>query len=100
MKTTPAADLFTRIAKRAPFQPGSGGWCAWIEQEMRVAEEFEERALKLRRETEDENRRHAHAMVEIQKKWVHLQQYCKHDNIRRGTAECAPVCQDCGKENP
>jgi len=95
-----AADLFERIAKRCPYDPGSGGWANWISGEMRVAEEFEDRALKLRRETEDENRRHAQAMVEIQKKWVHLQQYCKHDTIKRGTAESTPVCQDCGKENP
>lgn len=95
-----ASDLFERVAKRAPFQPGSGGWAAWVSREMDEAEKFDELKLKLQRDEEDEGRRHRQQVEAFRVRWQRLQQLCKHENIVRGTAEGEPVCQDCGGVQP
>lgn len=95
-----AADLFARVAKRCPFDPGSGKWMAWIDREMREAEGLDDKALALRREEEDEKRRHDLATKAIREKWARVRQLCKHESVGRLCAEMEPTCQLCGQENP
>lgn len=91
-----ASELFERVAKRCPFQPAGGNWRAWITREMDEAAAFDETRLKLTRDEEDENRRHAEALKGFAQRWQRLQQLCKHENVGRGTAEDDAVCRDCG----
>lgn len=89
-----AADVFERVAKRCPFDPGSGKWSQWISTEMRKVEDLDNKILAIRRGQEDERKRHQSVMRILQKGLKELQQYCDHE-MRRGTAECESVCQRC-----
>jgi hypothetical protein len=93
-----AADVFERVAKRCPFQPGSGKWCNWISEEMRKTEDLDTKILAIRRAEEDERRRHGHALQTLRDKLKELQRYCDHE-MERPTAQCEPSCKRCGWED-
>lgn len=92
-----ASDLFERIAKKCPYDAGSGKWMHWISEEMKKTEDLEGKLLTHARKVEDENRRHAAAMKELKGTLATIQKYCPHEEMVRGIAEDdEPACMLCG----
>jgi hypothetical protein len=97
----PKAGWLERVCKRNPHAPISGRWFRWIEEEWAKAEKVGDAIIALRRRREDEARRHAAAVKEIEAAVADCQRVCVHDHTTfhgdpAGGSDSHTTCDLCG----
>jgi hypothetical protein len=93
--TSKAAAIFTRIAKRAPGQPGSGLWMQFVEREMEKAENLERDLARLKQKEQQIREHFEHQIAGIEAERLLLQKLCAHEFVS-GIYESNPLCKICG----